>query len=180
MYDLLENSTLDGIWYWDLDAPEEFDAVISKVIRRAELIDREPEGPNVTFERIMLVDDDPIVVLLAQKLIERANITVPVSNYLNGKEFIDALKENEPSSPDAKNLVLLDLNMPVMNGWEVLEYLSREGYEESFVINILTSSISNQDRARSEKYLFVKGYLEKPMNAEMVDELIRRYPSLKA
>jgi CheY-like chemotaxis protein len=73
------------------------------------------------LHKVLCVDDDPITLMLCKKVIERVNYTKEVDTAKNGEDaiaYFNQLKNNQEIPPE---LVLLDLNMPIMNGWELLD-----------------------------------------------------------
>ena len=113
-------------------------------------------------QRILLVDDDPIFLTLAELAIKKERTNVEIFKAFNGEEAIDFLSKAEVDT------IFLDLNMPVMNGWEFLEEFASSG-NNSNKIYILTSSIDPSDRKRAEENPLVSSMLEKPLNKEKIE-----------
>jgi len=116
-------------------------------------------------KRIHLIDDDPLNNLINKKLIARVLPDAVVTDDVNAKEALEKIR-NE-FNPD---VILLDLNMPGMNGWEFLEHFQKLGKE--ITIYILTSSIDSADYRKAEKYKSVKKYIEKPLNGSKISTLL--------
>jgi len=109
---------------------------------------------------IVLVDDDEVDVMTVKRAFAKANITNPIFVATNGLEALELLRSNRV--PPTRRLVLLDLNMPKMNGTEFLRELRRDPALASTTVVVLTTS--NEDRDRVEAYrLNVAGYLLKPV-----------------
>ena len=123
---------------------------------------------------ILLVDDSDATNFFNKVLIERAGITESISVCKNGKEGLEYIISNIDTPPE---LIILDIKMPVMDGFEFLDAL--RNYEskikDSLIIVMLSSSMSPSDIERAKRYSFVKGYLNKPLNAETIKELLRRF-----
>lgn len=116
---------------------------------------------------ILLVDDDQTTILLTQLFLESMSLT-DVHAASNGQEAIDFIQEhcNEPT-PQCPSLVLLDLNMPVMDGFEFLdefEQMECNGKENISVV-VVSSSDSRRDREHIQQYN-VAGYIVKPLTEE--------------
>lgn len=109
-------------------------------------------------KNILLVDDDVIYLFIAQKTINKLFPNAVITVCKNGQE---ALSKLDFLSPD---VMFLDINMPVLNGWELLEKLKGEYIENRYPIYIVSSSIDENDRRRAASHKFVKGYLEKPIS----------------
>lgn len=118
---------------------------------------------------IILVDDDPINNLINKRLIGKLQVCDQVEEFLEAEK---ALKRIESLAIDQKILVLLDINMPVMNGWD---FLNR--YMEAFPtrrdkIVMLSSSIDFQDRQKALRYAIVEGFIEKPLTPEKIKTVL--------
>ena len=130
------------------------------------------------LDKILCVDDDPITLMLCKKVVEKVEFAKEIITAKNGEEaieYFDTLFE-ERKANDAivyPKLVLLDLNMPVMDGWEFLETYMRKDYHNVFSetrFMVLSSSIDPYDINRSKTYP-VNGFLSKPITKEMLENL---------
>jgi CheY-like chemotaxis protein len=124
---------------------------------------------------ILLVDDDETTNFVNQLLLEDLEVTQKVLLALNGREALEVVKRQcgEGSCPQ---LILLDINMPVMNGFEFLEaYQGLEfSQKQSVVILMLTTSMNPGDVERlREKPIW--GVLNKPLTKEMVEDLLYQH-----
>jgi CheY-like chemotaxis protein len=109
---------------------------------------------------VLLVEDDQVDVMNVQRAFKKNNITNPLFVAGNGLEALELLRSG--SVPNRNRLVLLDLNMPKMNGIEFLRALRADGELALTPVVVLTTS--NEDRDRVEAYaLNVAGYLLKPV-----------------
>ncbi len=118
--------------------------------------------------KIFLIDDNTIDLLISRKLLSKHNSDLTVIEFNKAQEAIIALQRTEETPPD---LVLLDLNMPGMNGWEFLEAVKQQNYQPERVF-ILTSSLDERDKAMAAKYPSVKGYITKPLNTESITKAL--------
>ena len=122
---------------------------------------------------ILVVDDDQTTVLLTRLFLESMSLT-DVHSSSNGQEAIDFISEHCKAQLEKKvcpDIVLLDLNMPVMDGFEFLEAYSKatDLAKEKISIVILTSSDSKRDRDRIKEYnVEVSGYIVKPLTEEKI------------
>ena len=109
---------------------------------------------------ILLVEDDEVDVMNVKRAFAKNNITNPLFVANNGLEALTMLRDG--TVPRHNRLVLLDLNMPRMNGIELLRELRKDSELQSTSVVVLTTS--NEDRDRVEAYqLNVAGYLLKPV-----------------
>jgi CheY-like chemotaxis protein len=109
---------------------------------------------------ILTVDDDENDLFICAYTIRRFDPDIAVLKATNGREALTVLKG---ATPDA---IILDINMPVMNGFEFLEHYKSEFETHAPVVAMLTSSHHAADRERALKYYFVKSYFEKPLTPE--------------
>jgi CheY-like chemotaxis protein len=113
--------------------------------------------------KVFVIDDCEISLLLTTHLLNLAGIDL-VKTFAGGEKALDYLVENGPEAlPDA---ILLDLNMPGMDGWEFLESLGATGrlaLKDPCRIYILTSSIDPADAAKASTYVSVYGFFHKPL-----------------
>lgn len=123
---------------------------------------------------IILVDDDPVTVQICNMIFRR---TIPFAKIVVFENGLEAKKwiEQEKLVSTSKNsfVLLLDLNMPTMDGWEFLNYFEKldESTRRKFSIHILTSSIDKNDLERSLKYHSVRGFHSKPITHKMIEEI---------
>lgn len=109
---------------------------------------------------ILLVEDDHVDVMNVQRAFKRNNIANPLYVAGNGIEALELLRSG--AIPKTNRLVLLDLNMPKMNGIEFLRALRAD--EDLSITSVVVLTTSNEDRDKIEAYkLNVAGYLLKPV-----------------
>jgi CheY-like chemotaxis protein len=108
--------------------------------------------------KIMLVDDEPDVIYLIKKILEREGYEV--SEVYNGK---DCLERVEGENPD---LILLDVMMPGIDGWEVSRTLKTRENTKHIPIVMLTVRVSEDSVEKSFKYAHADGHIGKPVNTE--------------
>jgi two-component system chemotaxis response regulator CheY len=111
---------------------------------------------------LCIIDDDPVSHCIINKLVEFNNLTDHHSNYLDARRALDDLCDDESELPDA---ILLDINMPGMNGWQFLDQIEElNGQITEIPIYIFSSSVDPADKIRSAHYHSVKGFLVKPLS----------------
>lgn len=114
---------------------------------------------------IFLVDDDPIQNLITSQLISSNFGNIEYEIFNNGTDLLKALEDG--ASP---KLILLDINMPIMGGWEFLDKYQK--FKNQKAVIMLTSSINDEDLNRSKKYDFVIGYYTKPVSMETIRKIL--------
>ena len=114
---------------------------------------------------LLMADDDPGDCLLTEKALRKAQITCPLYVVHDGAELLDYLKREgdyaEPATAPRPSLILLDLNMPKLNGTEVLEQLRDEPELSRIPVVVLTTSNEERDIAASYA-LGANAYMVKP------------------
>lgn len=126
------------------------------------------------MKNVWLIDDDEVFVFLTKKLIARSGLEVTVETYINGQDAIEQLQslaEDENALPD---IILLDLNMPVMDGWEFLKAYEDINFSNPNKIHlyIVTSSISPYEVERAKQIPAVQEFIVKPMVKDKFIDLI--------
>lgn len=109
----------------------------------------------------MIVDDDPIFVMMFKKIIANESFYNSPKDFSNGllaKEYLKS--EYDPST---NYIIFLDINMPVMNGWEFLEHICEFADPKNTMVFIVTSSINQADMVRAKENEYVIKYLTKPI-----------------
>jgi len=119
------------------------------------------------MKKILIIDDDPADQFLNQMLLSEHFPEIEVLVAFDGEEALEILN-NEADAPD---LILLDINMPRMNGHEFLIKYSENNQKLTPVIVMLTSSDQGIDKEKSSTFNCVKEYLAKPLSVEKIGNL---------
>ncbi len=118
---------------------------------------------------ILLVEDDRVDVMTIKRAMKEINITNPLVAVGNGEEALAYLRDNNNKKPA---IILLDLNMPRMNGLEFLEIVKKDGLLKRIPVIILTTSKEDQDKLEGFG-LGVAGYMVKPVDYQQFVDVIR-------
>jgi len=123
--------------------------------------------------RILLVEDEEINNYIAIRLIQKVMPGAAVTSCLHGKQAIELLTEIKHDSSKLPDIILLDINMPVMNGWEFLDEFTRLKIdpESKCAIFVLSSSVFSEDINRAREYPEVKDFICKPLDGTKIREL---------
>jgi CheY-like chemotaxis protein len=119
---------------------------------------------------ILLIEDDPGHTRLIEKNLRRANITNDIVKATDGQRAVDYLFNSEGAST---LLVLLDLNMPVLDGYQVLERMKTDERTKRIPVIILTTTDDAREVARCYE-LGCNVYITKPVDYEQFSEAIRK------
>lgn len=129
--------------------------------------------------RILLIDDDRIYQFAARKTIEATGFADNILIYSNGEDAINYLKSNIKDETSLPDVIFLDVNMPIMNGWEFLEEYShiKQGLIKPVIIYVVSSSVDEFDVSKSRQYDTVKGYIVKPVLREKFRQILASIPA---
>lgn len=122
-----------------------------------------------TLHHILLIDPDEASNLINRTLLKKSFITDHIHITQNGREAIQFLTHTVTPFPE---LILLDINMPKMDGFEFLDYWKNNNFTGKSRIVIYTSSARSEDIARMRQYEDVIAYLEKPLNNTKIAKLL--------
>jgi CheY-like chemotaxis protein len=122
------------------------------------------------LKSVLIVDDNEIDIMVASKNLEMSGQFSEIKVAKNGREAMDLLDDLSQEVPD---FILLDINMPVMDGWEFLSLF--EGFElmdKQPQVFMVSSSIDSADTDRARSNPYVKQFLSKPFNAQKVEMML--------
>jgi CheY-like chemotaxis protein len=130
------------------------------------------------FDKILFVDDDPITLMLCKKVIAKSSFANEIATAQDGEEalkYFNTLKYDSTKKITDKipQLIFLDLNMPVMGGWEFLDHFTSDAYDEfsETKVIILSSTIDPEDLERAKKHPVIIDFLSKPITTSMLEYL---------
>ncbi len=126
---------------------------------------------------VCIIDDDKLYQFTIQKAIEKTEKASQTISFPNGLEAISFLKNHLSKVDKIPDIILLDINMPVMDGWQFLnEYLSLENQiAKKPIIYIVTSSIDNADMIKVKSFEGVKDFVVKPILRDRLLEILEDF-----
>ncbi|MCW3109513.1 MAG: response regulator [Segetibacter sp.] len=132
------------------------------------------------INKVLCIDDDQITLVLCDMVIKKAGFAEEVITAKNGREGLAWFsayfsKNNKEPKQDPPQLIFLDLNMPVMNGWDFLEdYLMKyaDRLPQTKVV-IVSSTVNPEDFSRSNRYEIVIDFINKPLTTEGLEDLMQ-------
>ena len=124
------------------------------------------------FTNVLLVEDDPITIMVCERIIKMTSFGENVRSCLNGKialDYLISIRENGVL-PD---IIFLDINMPVMNGWEFLLELEKQkaAFKKFPYIYLLSSTVDPEDFTKAKNFLLVKGFISKPLSKDALEKI---------
>lgn len=119
-----------------------------------------------------LVDDDPVYIFATKKVMTMADFCNSFLVFNNGREALDSLIAIMQSGAKMPDVILLDVNMPVMDGWQFLDEFIKVKPLQKTIIYIVTSSIDPVDIQRAKSYSEVSDYIVKPVTEKTLDYIL--------
>lgn len=135
------------------------------------MISSETSKPSV-----LLVEDSPDDAYFFQRALARARVPCSVKHVLNGREAVDLLAAASASGAQLPDLIFLDLKMPVMSGFDVLEWLQKQPFAAKLRVFVLSGSNQQYDRERAQSF-GASDYLVKPISSEELAGRLRSVAS---
>lgn len=129
---------------------------------------------NNSLDLICIIDDDPIYTFAVRKLLKINNFSDNQLVFKNGKEALDGLITMRNKKDNLPDVILLDINMPIMDGWEFLEAFKISNFNKDIPIFITSSSVDNLDIRKATTNTLVNGYISKPLNNQSLQEIKRK------
>lgn len=126
---------------------------------------------------IYIIDDDPITVFGMRKMLDSVIIYNTMNTFGNGKLAIDSIKNIMADGQQIPEVIFLDINMPIMDGWQFLEEFIALPIENKVRINIITSSIDSRDEDNwnlyKDKTHHTVTYNHKPVGKVEIAEIVK-------
>ena len=122
--------------------------------------------------KILIIEDDAVVAIM-QKMWVSKSCNCNAEVFSNGLKAVNFLDSQVTDNPEETYLILLDLNMPVMNGWEFLEVLKEKKYPNQISVVVVTSSMFKEDFERAKESPFVIDFQNKPIGPNCLKKFVK-------
>ncbi|MGW8122177.1 response regulator [Roseivirga echinicomitans] len=122
-----------------------------------------------------IIDDDPIFVFGAKRMMELSDFCDGFMVFQDGKSALDGLSSILAADKNLPELILLDLNMPVMDGWQFLDEFTKIKTNKKITLYIVSSSINKEDLKRAETYEVVSNYIVKPITMDALQVILEEF-----
>lgn len=123
------------------------------------------------FALTYVVDDDEIFVFVLRKLLEKSDHFDEVVNIGNGLEAIEMLHNQYQKNGLLPDLIFLDLNMPILDGWQFLDAIEQLEFKDRLEIHVISSSIDTREIEKAKAYPTVKSFVSKPVTLNWLNSL---------
>ena len=122
------------------------------------------------MSKVFIIDDDSIHQRIAQIMIEKHNLFDSYKSYTDAQQALNFLKDHSEDPTALPDVILLDLNMPVIDGWDFLDMFEQlnKDLKKKIRIFIVTSSVDEKDKLRSQTYPAVCGFISKPLSPDII------------
>ena len=126
-----------------------------------------------THRKVLVIDDNEIDRYVAKLVMENYDFAEKVICLETPMEALELLKEHEANPDELPDLIFLDINMPIMSGFDFLnEYQNlSETIQKHCIIMMLTTSLNDDDRERAKENKFVYSFLNKPLDKEKLEKI---------
>lgn len=124
-----------------------------------------------------IIDDDPIFIFGLKKVMNSVDFSEEVLVYKNGEDALEnliAIKDDKGALPE---VILLDLNMPIMDGWQFLDEFTQVKVDKKITVYIVSSSIDPLDYEKTKKYSHIENYIIKPVQTDDLKTILKTFKS---
>ena len=135
-----------------------------------------PKLFTMRFNEIFVVDDDKVHHFMIKKLLQNNQINVNPSFFENGFEALNGLKSLHNSGENLPDMILLDINMPVLDGWQFLEEFKsiKSELSKEIIIHIISSSEDTEDFSKAEFFKEeINNYYTKPVTGALIKDIFQ-------
>lgn len=112
-------------------------------------------------KKILVIDDDPLILMIHEAVLETQELTCGFEFFDDAGEAMIFMERSE--NIDTQFLLLLDINMPVISGWDLLDEIQESPFQDNVAVVMVTSSVNEGDRLKASKYTCVEGFISKPL-----------------
>ncbi len=120
-----------------------------------------------------IIDDDDITIHLTDRLLRKVEFCHWVETFTDARKALERLKFSLKAGGNIPNMILFDLNMPHMDGWEFMDELVKLPNASKVPVFVFTSSVNPADKERSYKYGIIRDFISKPLTVQKLNKILR-------
>lgn len=126
-------------------------------------------------DKICIIDDDEIYIFLMKKSFAAMGVNNEVLSFLNGADALEELIKLKNNNEDLPSIILLDINMPIMDGWEFLNEFRKlsANITNKISVYIISSSIASEDIEKSKTFPEIIDYFTKPIELDTLVSIVK-------
>lgn len=121
---------------------------------------------------VWIIDDDRIYTFTVQKLIEKGQFAQKIDIFQNGQDALDRLQKITFDTAKYPDIILLDINMPIMDGWQFMDEFVKFVDKSAITLYMVSSSIDPRDKEKAKRYKDIDGFITKPLTIESIKKLM--------
>ncbi len=128
------------------------------------------------IEHVCIIDDDEIYIFLIKKSLAALDLDSSINSYANGVDALKGITSLIDQQQPIPEIIFLDINMPIMDGWEFLNAFReiQAKLPSQIPIYIISSSIAAEDKEKAKRFPEIAGYLSKPVELETLASIIHK------
>jgi CheY-like chemotaxis protein len=123
---------------------------------------------------LLVIDDDEINVFIIKKIVQKTGYDVNLTSKSNGQLALDYLIGIVNAKGKFPQLILVDINMPLLNGWEFLEAYEQLQMPVQTQMYMVSSSVYENDIEKAKSYKTINGFISKPLSIDRLTDLLRQ------
>ncbi len=129
---------------------------------------------SISFPHFIIIDDSHLDCFIGEKIIQNTGAFTSVKSYIDATEAYEAIKNSNPSSSEPITVIVLDIQMPVMNGFQFVEAFEQlpEDIQSKYAIFMFSSSINENDKNRLENHSSIRKFYSKPISKNIVASIV--------
>ncbi len=126
------------------------------------------------YPHFIIIDDSQLDCFIGEKIIQNTGTFSSVKSYIQATEAYEVIKNSDPDSKDAITVIILDIQMPVMNGFQFVEAFEQlpENIKSNYAIFMFSSSINENDKNRLENHPCILKFYSKPISKDIVANIV--------
>jgi len=128
----------------------------------------------IQFPHFIIIDDSQLDCFIGEKIIQNTGTFSSVKSYVQATEAYEVIKNSNPNTSEPITIIVLDIQMPVMNGFQFVEAfeLLPENIRSNYAIFMFSSSINENDKNRLENHPCIRKFYGKPISKDIVASIV--------